>query len=180
MYRPAASRSFTVPAGMSAVRLNGAACASTGSFAYVVEASAAFTVSAWMRPIRSMIGTSLYGASAIDRFSLQVPIGWLTYLTTFLCCSVSSFTIFGSSGTVLEFSTRAESEVTCHSPLSNSTSKSKQESRWPQQSGSERTTVFPVCLLTIRRCGTSLWVWPTSTASIPGTVSAISPEASSG
>ncbi len=176
MYRPAASRSLTWPAGMTALRLNGAAWASTGSLAYWPPASAARTTSAWTRPMRSMIGVSLNGASAMDSATLAVPMTWLTYSTTFLCWSVIRSTISGSSGTVLEFSTREESETTFHAPPSYSTSKSKQVSRWPQHSGSDSTTVFPVSLLTTRRCGISLWAWPTRTASMPGTCSASATE----
>ena len=80
---PPASRIVTSPAGISAVREKHDACDSTGSAAYSVPASAAFTVSACTWLIRSMIGASLYGASTVVIASVDVPITWLTYATTF-------------------------------------------------------------------------------------------------
>jgi hypothetical protein len=58
MYMPATSRTETSPAGIPAVRLNGAAMDSTGSDAYGVPARPAFTDSAWTKLMKSSAAAS--------------------------------------------------------------------------------------------------------------------------
>lgn len=50
------------------------ACDSTGRAACAPPARAAFTVSAWTTLIRSMIGSSFHGASAVVIDAVEVPM----------------------------------------------------------------------------------------------------------
>lgn len=128
-YSPAASLIVTSPAGIAAVREKHAACDSTGNAAYSPPASAAFTVSACTRLIRSMTGSSFHGASAVDMAATDVPITWFTYATTSRCSAPSSEVIRGSSSTVFEFSTEAPTFSTTQRPFSHTRSKSNSVSR---------------------------------------------------
>lgn len=153
------------------------ACESTGRAAYAPPARAAFTVSAWTTLIRSMIGSSFHGASAVVMTAVEVPMTWLTYATTFSCSSARSPVIFGSSATVFELRTCAATFSTTQRPFSHTRSKSKRVRRWPHLSGSDRTTSLPVSLFFTRYSAISVCAWPTRIASMPGTCSATSPAA---
>lgn len=114
MYSPATSRTVTLPAGIRAVRLKGAAIDSTGVFSSAVPTRPALTAWACTKLMRSTAAESSQHAVAPVISCLQVPMTPLTYSSTFWCAGRTRSATCLSSGAVLAFNKVADAEATCH------------------------------------------------------------------